>query len=186
MSPRGSQSGPRCRVADHRVVTSARRFVRRKGPSRGSQHSDRARAQRVGFTQQPLSADVPGPQLHEIEEIEDFRSLFWINVPPRRPRYVCPVGLAPSACCAAVGWPCICFCTSCEDVATSPVARFMVLVGGCCLTSVLVPVVCPALPAVGPEPASFIFAARPVVSHGPACTVPALRLEPQSRRRENQ
>jgi hypothetical protein len=29
--------------------------------------------------------------------------------------------LAPSACCAAVGSPCICRCVSCEDAATSPV-----------------------------------------------------------------
>jgi len=33
-----------------------------------------------------------------------------------------PVGLAPSACWAAVGWPCICFCASCEDVATDACA----------------------------------------------------------------
>ena len=44
------------------------------------------------------------------------------------------------------------------------------------MTSVLAPVVCPVLPDVGPEPASFIFAARPVVSHGPACAVPAFRI----------
>ena len=29
--------------------------------------------------------------------------------------------------------PCICFCVSCDEVATSPVARFIVLVGGCSL-----------------------------------------------------
>ena len=39
--------------------------------------------------------------------------------------------LAPSDRCAAVGSPCICRCVSCEDAATSPVARFMVPVGGC-------------------------------------------------------
>ena len=39
--------------------------------------------------------------------------------------------LAPSACCAAVGSPCICRCASCEDAATSPVVRFIVPVGGC-------------------------------------------------------
>ncbi|MEH2535480.1 hypothetical protein V1277_005220 [Bradyrhizobium sp. AZCC 1588] len=39
--------------------------------------------------------------------------------------------LAPSACCAAVGSPCICRCVSCEDAAVSPAARFILSVGGC-------------------------------------------------------
>ena len=44
-------------------------------------------------------------------------------------------GLAPWACCAAVGCPCICRCASCDEAATSPLARFIVLVGGCSLLS---------------------------------------------------
>jgi hypothetical protein len=74
-----------------------------------------------------------------------------------------------------VGWPCICFCASCEDVATSPVARFIVLVGGCWSALELAPIVCPVLPGVGPAPASFMFAARPLVSQGPANAVPTLK-----------
>jgi hypothetical protein len=88
-----------------------------------------------------------------------------------------PSGLAPWACCAAVGSPCICFCASCEDVATSPAARFIVLVGGCSLASAAMPVVVWPVPTdAGPEPASFRFAARPVVSQGPAIAVLALKI----------
>src|SRR6185436_18153628 len=81
-------------------------------------------------------------------------------------------GLAPSACCAAVGWPCIWRCVSCDEVATSPLARFIVSVGGCCLASVAIPVVWLLLCDAGPEPASL--SVRPV-SHGPAHAVPAPR-----------
>ena len=81
-------------------------------------------------------------------------------------------GLAPSACCAAVGWPCICRCVSCDEAATSPLARFILSVGGCC-APVLVPVVWLLLCDAGPEPAS-LFAVRPV-SQGPAHAVPAPR-----------
>src|SRR6185295_14101826 len=79
-------------------------------------------------------------------------------------------GLAPSACCAAVGWPCIWRCVSCDDAATSPLARFIVSVGGCCFASVAIPVVWLLLCDAGPEPASL--SVRPV-SHGPAHAVPA-------------
>lgn len=84
--------------------------------------------------------------------------------------------LAPWACCAAVGWPCICLCVSCDDVATSSVARFIVPVGGCWVASIAVPVVWPAPSDAGPEPASFRFAARPLVSQGPAVAVLALKM----------
>jgi len=80
-------------------------------------------------------------------------------------------GLAPSACCAAVGWPCIWRCVSCDEAATSPLARFIVSVGGCC-ASVLMPVVWLLLCDAGPEPASLFV--RPV-SQGPAHAVPAPR-----------
>src|SRR5260370_41805870 len=52
---------------------------------------------------------------------------------------VCSLGLVPWACCAAVGWPCICLCTSGEEIATSSAARFIVLVGGSSLRSVPAP-----------------------------------------------
>jgi hypothetical protein len=85
-------------------------------------------------------------------------------------------GLAPWACCAAVGWPCICFCASCEDAATLSAARFIVLVGGCSFASAAVPVVVWPVPTdAGPEPASFRFAARPAVSQGPAIAVLTLK-----------
>ena len=80
-------------------------------------------------------------------------------------------GLAPWACWAAVGSPCICLCVSCDEVATSPVARFILSVGGCSLGSAAVPVVWPDPIDAGPEPASFRFAARPEVSQGPAIAV---------------
>src|SRR3954463_8924398 len=77
---------------------------------------------------------------------------------------------ALSACCAAVGSPCICFWLSWEEAATFPVVRFMVLVGGCSFSSRAVPaLVCAVLPTVGPEPASFSAVRPVVVLHGPAC-----------------
>jgi hypothetical protein len=51
----------------------------------------------------------------------------------------------------------------------------MVLVGGCSLLSLPTPTVWLVLCDVGPDPASFKFAVRPVVSHGPANAVPALK-----------
>jgi hypothetical protein len=43
---------------------------------------------------------------------------------------VCAPTLAPMASSAAVGFPCICLCASCAEVALLPAARFMVSVGG--------------------------------------------------------
>ena len=51
----------------------------------------------------------------------------------------------------------------------------MVLVGGCSLLSLPTPTVRLVLCDVGPDPASIKFAVRPVVSHGPANAVPALK-----------
>jgi hypothetical protein len=93
-------------------------------------------------------------------------------------------GLAPWACCAAVGCPCICRCASCDEAATSPLARFMVLVGGCSLLSLPVPTVWLVLCDAGPDPASFAFAVRPV-SHGPANAVPALNTTTEQPARRN-
>jgi len=70
---------------------------------------------------------------------------------------------------------CICRWESCDEAAISPLARFMVLVGGCSLLSLPTPTVWLVLCDVGPDPASFKFAVRPVVSHGPANAVPALK-----------
>jgi hypothetical protein len=41
------------------------------------------------------------------------------------------LAFAPCASWAAVGWPCIWRCASADEVATSPDALFIVLVGGC-------------------------------------------------------
>jgi hypothetical protein len=51
----------------------------------------------------------------------------------------------------------------------------MVLVGGCSLLSWAASTVWLVLCDAGPDPASFKFAVRPVVSHGPAKAVPALK-----------
>ena len=40
----------------------------------------------------------------------------------------------------------------------------------------LAPVVCPVLPTVGPDPASFALAALPSVLQGPACAAPTLKI----------
>ncbi|MDB5618223.1 MAG: hypothetical protein JWQ24_2461, partial [Tardiphaga sp.] len=81
---------------------------------------------------------------------------------------VLPAGaFAPSACCAAVGCPCICRCASWDDVGPPAVCWFIALVGGCWPELEPVPTVAPVLPGVGPEPASRISADLPVL-HGPA------------------
>jgi hypothetical protein len=68
-----------------------------------------------------------------------------------------------------------------HKAATSPLARFMVLVGRCSLLSLPMPTVWLVLCDAGPDPASFRFAVRPVVSHGPANAVRRSRQRPSSR-----
>src|SRR5258707_8068508 len=118
----------------------------------------------IALFQQPLSAVCPSPLGCSATDgwacICRWASWEFIGLP----------GLAPSACCAAVGWLCIWRCVSCEEAATSPPARFIVSVGGCCLASVLMPVVWLLFCDAGPEPASV----RPM-SQGPAHAAPAPR-----------
>lgn len=88
-----------------------------------------------------------------------------------------PFGLAPSACWAAVGSLCICRCASSDDAGVSPLARFIVLVGGCWLESPaeLDECDCAEPTVTGPEPASLSVLALPVL-HGPAMAMPALNV----------
>src|SRR4029077_7490970 len=76
----------------------------------------------IALFQQPLSAVSPAPLGCSATDgwacICRWASWEFIGLP----------GLAPSACCAAVGWPCIWRCVSCDDAATSPIARFIVSV----------------------------------------------------------
>src|SRR5262245_60452932 len=79
----------------------------------------------------------------------------------------CGPGLVPCACFAAVGWLCICRCASSDEAAPPLLARFIVLVGGCCPFSSVELCDCAEPTVTGPDPASLSVLALPVLQ-GPA------------------